>query len=61
MMLATKTFLAIISLTMCVNQLVGARYLAKRGPGNWEERAYLDNPTAVYRRGGAGRELEGLQ
>ena len=46
---------------MCVNQLVGARYLAKRGPGNWEERAYLDNPTAVYRRGGDGRALEGLQ
>ena len=55
MMLATKSFLAIISLTMCVNQLVEARRgLVKRGP-DWEERGYLDNPAEVYRRAGDTR------
>ena len=75
MMLATKSFLAIISLTMCVNQLVEAsgnrplayqlveaRRLAKRVDPLWSGGQENYQETAVvYRRGGAWRELEGLQ
>jgi len=44
-MLATKAFLVIISLTMCVNQLVEARGWKNRR----ERNAYLDNPAVAYR------------
>ena len=51
MMLATKAFLVIISLTMCVNQLVEAK----------RRNAYFDDPAVAYRSDEGIMALEGFQ